>query len=211
MKQTFTKEQTQWRRRIFVVTWLGYAGFYFCRKNFSVTMPLIAKDLGYTNDDFAIVIGTYSFLYMLGQFLNGYLSDKYGPRLIVGIGLLVAVGANAFMGISGALGVFAFLMGVNGLGQSTGWSGLIKNMTTWFRHSERGVVMSWWTTNYVIGAFLATIFATWWATNETILPGLGWKRGFWAPSAGPVYYCHRLYTVHQESPARCRTAYDRKR
>ncbi len=171
-----------WRFKIFTFTWLGYAGFYFCRKNFSVTMPIIIDELGYTKNDMAIVLTVYSFTYMLGQFISGYMSDKWGPRIIVTIGLSIAVIANFTMGMMGSLMAFVFLMGANGLGQSTGWSGLIKNMTPWFLPRERGVIMSWWSTCYVIGAFLATIFATYWATNETILVELGWKRAYIMPA-----------------------------
>lgn len=177
-----SREQKQWRTKIFVITWLSYAAFYFCRKNFSVIMPMLSEDLNYTKDDFAQVIATYSFIYMLGQFLSGYLSDKIGPRIVIGVGMIIIFVANFLMGFAGSLGAFLLLMGINGLGQSSGWSGLVKNMAPWFRHEERGVVMSWWTTCYVVGAFLATLFATYWANNTGILPQFGWKRGFWAPS-----------------------------
>lgn len=183
-----------WRFRIFAVTWLGYAGFYFCRKNFSVTMPIIIDELGYTKNDMAIVLTVYSFAYMVGQFISGYMSDRWGPRLIVSIGLVIAVVANFTMGMMGSLVAFVFLMGVNGLGQSTGWSGLVKNMTPWFNPNKRGVVMSWWSTCYVIGAFLATIFATYWATNESILVEWGWRRAFIIP-AGVLAVIMLLYAT----------------
>ena len=51
-----------------------------------------------------------------------------------------------------------------------------------FRHKERGVVMAWWCTCYVVGGFAATVFATYWATNETFFVDMGWRRGFWAPA-----------------------------
>jgi len=145
-------------------------------------MPIIIDELGYTKNDMAMVLTVYSFTYMLGQFINGYMSDRWGPRLIVSTGLVIAVVANFTIGMYGSLLAFVFLMGVNGLGQSTGWSGLVKNMTPWFRTNERGVVMSWWSTCYVIGAFLATVFATYWATNETILVEWGWKRAYIMPA-----------------------------
>ena len=81
-----------------------------------------------------------------------------------------------------SIGIIIFLIAVNGYGQSTGWSGLIKNMTPWFRANERGIVMSWWSTCYVIGAFLATIFATYVAFDMDFLSELGWKRGYIFPS-----------------------------
>ncbi len=183
----------QWQVRIFAVTWLGYAGFYFVRKNFSVTMPIIVDEFGYTKNDLAIVLTVYSLAYMVGQFVSGYLSDRWGPRLIVSLGLAIAVVANITMGLMGSLAAFIFLMGTNGLGQSTGWSGLVKNMTPWFSPNKRGVVMSWWCTCYVVGAFLATIFATYWANNDTILVEWGWKRAFIFP-AGLVVIIMLLYS-----------------
>ena len=179
---TNTKQERYWRMRIFGLTWLAYAGFYFCRKNFSVAMPILTKDLGTTKEEFAIAITAYSLMYMLGQFLNGYMSDRKGPRLIVSIGMILSVLANFLMGWAGTIASFAFLMGLNGLGQSAGWSGTVKNMTPWFYHKERGRVMSFWTTNYVIGGIAATAFATYWATHQTLFVNLEWKRAFWAPA-----------------------------
>lgn len=171
-----------WKLRIFAVTWLGYAGFYLCRKNFSVIMPILTDEYGYTKTDFAWVLTGYSLVYMLGQFANGVLSDKYGPRLIVGAGLLISVLSNIAMGMGGALILFMIVMWVNGYGQSTGWSGLIKNMATWYSHDERGVIVGWWSTCYVVGGFVATLLATYAATNTTWLVDLGWRRGFFVPA-----------------------------
>jgi sugar phosphate permease len=149
-----------WRYRIFVLSWLAYGGFYLCRKNFSIAMPLLNQDLSFTKDNFAMILFLYSLFYALGQFYNGFLSDKFGPRLVVGIGLFLSISANIFLGFSGALLVFCLLLCINGTGQSTGWSGTVKNMAPWFRRKERGVVMSWWSTCYVVGAVAATSLAT---------------------------------------------------
>lgn len=185
----------RWRYRIFGVTWLAYAGFYLVRKNFSVVMPMMTTDLGFTKTDLAWVITGYSLIYMLGQFANGMLSDRFGPRLIVGIGLLIAILSNVMMAFGASLAVFVALMWMNGYGQSTGWSGLVKNMATWFRHEERGVVMGWWCTCYVVGGFAATVLATFWATNDLFLVDFGWRRAFLIPpimlamiTAAYVYY-----------------------
>ena len=169
MAMTLNKEYRFWRYRIFVVSWLAYGGFYLCRKNFSVAMPLLNQDLGFTKDHFALVLFLYSLFYAMGQFYNGFLSDKFGPRLIVGIGLFLSVLANIFMGFGAALLVFGLLLCVNGTGQSTGWSGTVKNMAPWFRRQERGVVMSWWSTCYVVGAVAATTLATFVVTHPVLL------------------------------------------
>ncbi|MHC4071367.1 MAG: MFS transporter [Planctomycetota bacterium] len=169
MAITLTREHRVWRYRIFALTWLAYGGFYLCRKNLSIAMPLLNRDLGFTKDNFAMVLFCYSLFYALGQFYNGFLSDKFGPRLIVGIGLFVSILASVFMGFSAALLLFGLLWCINGIGQSTGWSGTVKNMAPWFRRKERGVVMSWWATCYVVGAIAATSLATFVVTHPLLL------------------------------------------
>ena len=96
MTITLTREYRFWRYRIFVLTWLTYGGFYLCRKNFSIAMPLLSQDHGFTKDNFALLLFFYSLFYALGQFYNGFLSDKFGPRLVVGIGLFLSIFANVF-------------------------------------------------------------------------------------------------------------------
>ena len=162
------REYRLWRCRIFVLSWLAYGGFYLCRKNISISMPLLIQDLGFSKDNFAMLLFFYSLFYALGQFYNGFLSDKFGPRLIVGIGLFLSVLANIFLGFGSALLVFGLLLCINGTGQSTGWSGTVKNMAPWFRRKERGIVMSWWSTCYVVGAIAATSLATFVVTRPIL-------------------------------------------
>ena len=177
-----SSSERYWRRRIFAVTWLTYAGFYLCRKNFAVAMPLLVEDLGYTKLDFATIIFVFSLFYAGGQFTSALLSDRFGARLIVGIGAVVSVASNIAMGFAGTLMAFTLLSPLNGLGQSAGWPGLVKTMASWFRPRERGVVMGWWGTSFVLGGSFATIFATLLVTSETFLPSAGWRRSFFLPA-----------------------------
>ena len=174
--------QRQWRWRVFAITWLVYAGFYLCRKNLSVVMPLMANDLKFTNLELANVVFGYSLLYAMGQFLFGPLADRFGSRAIVLMGLLVAVGSNFLLGWVSSLLLLTFAACLNGAGQSAGWPALVKNMAAWFRSGERGVVMAWWTTNYVIGGFVGTVFATFTITSPWLFPSLGWRRGLYIPA-----------------------------
>ena len=164
------------------MTWLTYAGFYLCRKNFAVAMPLLTEDLGYTKLDFATIIFVFSLFYAGGQFVSALLSDRFGARLVIGIGMMVSAASNIAMAFAGSLMAFTLLAPLNGLGQSTGWSGLVKTMASWFRPRERGVVMGWWGTSFVLGGSFATIFATFLVTSETLLPGVGWRWGFFFPA-----------------------------
>ena len=166
-------------------------------------MPILTDEYGYSKTDFAWILTGYSLIYMLGQFANGMLSDKFGPRLIVGAGLIVSVFSNVVMGMGGSLFLFMVMMLINGYGQSTGWSGLIKNMATWFRHEERGIVVGWWSTCYVVGGFTGTLLATYAATNNTWLVDLGWRRGFFVPAVflTVIAIIYTVYTRNRPSDA----------
>src|SRR5215470_11536012 len=126
-----TAEQRRWRWRIFIVTWLAYAGFYLCRKNLSVAMPLMAKEFNYSELELANIVFGYNLLYAAGQFGSGILADKFGSRLVVAMGLLVAVVSNVLMGFASTLSMLVVLACFNGAGQSGGWPGLVKTMAAW--------------------------------------------------------------------------------
>src|ERR1051325_8412563 len=89
--------QRRLQTSIFAATWLSYVGFYFCRKNFSVLMPLLAKE-GIGKDELANVLFVYSLSYVAGQFTSGLLSDRLGARRVVFGGMLVSAAATALMG-----------------------------------------------------------------------------------------------------------------
>lgn len=192
----------RWRRRVFVGAWVGYAGYYFCRKNLSVLMPMLSRERSYSNLQFAHLIFAFSLAYVVGQFISGFLSDRFGPRRVVATGALVSVAATVLMGIWQNATLFLVLELANGLGQSTGWSGICKLMAAWFVRAERGVVMAWWSTSYVLGGFLATVFATWMVTNPLLLPELGWRRGMFGPALVLVIAAVFFFCVVRDNPRR---------
>jgi len=183
------------------VTWLAYAGFYLCRKNLSVTLPLLKAEAGFSNLQIANLFFGYSLLYALGQFGFGVLADRFGSRMVVTMGLIVAVLSNALMGFTSSLGLLTALACLNGAGQSAGWPGLVKTMAAWFRPRERGVVMAWWTTNYVLGGFVATIFATQVVTSRWLVPGWSWHRGFWFPALALAAVTAVFFLLVRDRPA----------
>jgi OPA family sugar phosphate sensor protein UhpC-like MFS transporter len=164
------------RLQIFWITWLAYAGFYLCRKNFSVVMPFLQDEAGIGKTALAGIIFGYSLCYALGQFLTGSLASRYSPRAVVTAGLILAAAANLGMPANPTHTLLLGLGMLNGLAQSSGWPGLLKTMAAWFEPRERGVVMGWWTTNYVLGGFLATVFASW------LVSGGDWRQGFVMPA-----------------------------
>src|SRR3982751_5659923 len=68
-------EQGFFRGQAAVLTWatLGYALFYFVRKNLSVAMPVLGQELGIGKDGLGLFITLHGVIYGLSKFANGFL------------------------------------------------------------------------------------------------------------------------------------------
>lgn len=188
------------RARIFAITWLAYAAFYLCRKNLSVAIPALEAGGVFTRFQLADILFAYSLAYSVGQLFGGSLGDRFSPRRLVTMGMLLSALASFAMGFSGVYLPFLALAVVNGAGQSMGWPGLVKNMASWFDATRRGTVMAWWSTNYVLGGFLATIFASWVIAHPTLLSSWKWQRAFWLPSVLLSAIAVLFFIVDRDSP-----------
>ncbi|MBK5512851.1 MULTISPECIES: MFS transporter [unclassified Pseudomonas] len=155
----------RWRVQIFAITWLAYAAFYFTRKAFSVAKLGIGEDPTFLLDKMAManLDAIYLAAYAIGQFTWGILADRFGPRVVVLGGLLISAAAAVVMGSFATLPIFATCMLIQGLAQSTGWSGLCKNLGSFFPAEQRGRVLGLWSSCYAFGGLVASPFAGWWA------------------------------------------------
>jgi OPA family sugar phosphate sensor protein UhpC-like MFS transporter len=177
-----TERWSHYRFGVFVAAWILYSTYYFCRKNLSVVMPMMAATETYQTFDLANLVFVFSLAYSAGQFLSGLAADRFGARVIGTTGAMISAVCNVAMAIPGPHWLLLMLQIGNGIGQGCGWSSCLKILGQWFARRERGTVMAWWSTCYILGGFLATVFATWAATSASAGSGLGWRRGFLFPA-----------------------------
>jgi OPA family sugar phosphate sensor protein UhpC-like MFS transporter len=199
-----------WRLRIFIITWMAYAGFYLTRKGFSVAKIILAEPdgMGATKEELALVDGAYLTAYAVGQFIWGMSGDRFGTRIVILTGMLVSVLAAVAMGASSSIApllpalswldlsrpivVLGVLFCIQGLCQSTGWAPLSKNVGQFYSQPERGIVMGFWSTNYALGGFIASALAGWAADMW------GWRYAFWVP-AGILAVVWLLFVLLQRN------------
>ena len=79
----------KWQMRTILITMIGYAIFYFVRKNFSLAMPGLTAEYGITNKSFGWIIFIGSLVYGFSRFINGYLVDKIKGRIVMALGLFL--------------------------------------------------------------------------------------------------------------------------
>lgn len=144
----------RWRWRVFAATYACYAGLYFCRKPFFVVKADLGKSLAFDSAMLGTIGAAYLISYALGQFVFGYAGNKWGPRLVLLLGMGFSAVASIAFGITDSYATFLAFMVLNGLAQGTGWSGTVGTMGNWFHRQERGTVMGIWSTNYAVGGVL---------------------------------------------------------
>src|ERR1035437_8546838 len=77
------------RWQILESTFIGYATFYLVRNN----LPVVSKEMGqalhYSKGQIGDILAISVFVYGLGRFFMGSLSDRSNPRYFMPIGLLL--------------------------------------------------------------------------------------------------------------------------
>src|SRR5690606_14695061 len=92
-------EYKRLRLQVFLGIFLGYAGYYLVRKNFSLVMPNLIEQ-GYSKGDLGLALSAVSIAYGLSKFLMGNVSDRSNARVFLSLGLLLSALTMIFMGIS---------------------------------------------------------------------------------------------------------------
>lgn len=181
-KPEVIKQYKTWQFRTILVSMIGYAIYYFVRKNFSLAMPGLTAQYGISNTDFGIVIGIGSLVYGLSRFINGFVVDRYSARAVMAIGLLLCALSNFAFGFG--YNISAWLVGVdptsavaqstpdlinmlvlvmavtivlNQVFQGVGYPPCARLLPCWIHPSELATKMSIWNTSHSIGAAAAVV------------------------------------------------------
>ncbi len=164
---------------------VGYAGYYVCRSDYSVSLPLLITELsahGMRPADATVRLGTITSLavlaYALGKFASGALADRVGGRRLFLGGMLGSILCTIAFALGGSLPIFTLAWIANRLVQSTGWVGMVKLTSRWFSYAQYGTAMGVISLSYLLGDAGARAFM-----GALIAHGLGWRGVFYSAAA----------------------------
>ena len=176
MDLTIKKRYNLWQWRTLIILMIGYALFYFVRKNFSIAMPALKSELGLDETQLGIFLTLNGIIYGISRFINGFISDRAkSKKLIMGMGLLLSAIVNVLIGLSPQMnGLFhllddggkatvgmVYFIGslwlINGFTQGMGYPPCGSLMAHWIRPSELATKQSIWNSSHSIGAGLVAV------------------------------------------------------
>jgi OPA family glycerol-3-phosphate transporter-like MFS transporter/OPA family sugar phosphate sensor protein UhpC-like MFS transporter len=173
---------------------VGYAMFYFVRKNLSIAMPVMERDLGIGKDKLGLFLTLHGLLYGASKFANGYLGDRANARTFMAAGLLLSAIMNFGFGMSSSALAFGIFWMLNGWFQGMGFPPCARLMTHWFSPKELATKMSIWNTSHSIGAGAVVVLCGY-------LVGFNWRLCLFVPAALAVFAALVMLFTLPDTPA----------
>lgn len=165
-----------WQRRILYSSMIGYAMYYFVRKNLSLAMPGIGQELGIGKGDLGLFLTLHGLLYGVSKFANGFFGDRTNARTFMAAELILSAILNVCFGFSSAVMTLGVLWMANGWVQGMGFPPCARLMAHWFSPKELAANFSIWNTSHSIGAGLVVVVCGYLAAHD-------WRLCFFVPAA----------------------------
>ena len=175
MDQSIKKKYNYWQWKTLIVLMIGYALFYFVRKNFSIVMPALESELGLTKAKLGLFLTLNGVIYGVSRFVNGFFADRMSRKKMMAAGLFLSAVVNILIGLSpqmdglfnlldaegkattGLVVLIGSLWLINGYTQGMGYPPCGSLMAHWIKPSELATKQSIWNSSHSIGAGLVSV------------------------------------------------------
>src|SRR5260221_13031212 len=174
--QEIAAKYPYWQNRVLLYSIIGYAMFYFVRKNLTIAMPYMEKD-GIDKAHLGLFLTAHGLLYGVSKFGNGFLADRSSSRAFLAVGLVASAIMNVFFGFSSAVLTLGIISMLNGWFQGMGFPPCARLIANWFPPKELATKFSIWNSSHCIGGGLILVLC-----SNLVYYGFGWRSGFLVPA-----------------------------
>ncbi len=183
-----------WQFRTMGAMIVGYALYYFVRKNLSMAMPALDDELGLTKTDLGLILTLFSVIYGVGKLVNGMLADRANARYFMAIGLLGAAAVNVFFGFGASLAWFGACWLINAYFQSMGWPPCARMLTHWYPKQRLGTWWGIWNMSHQLGGAGILVLGGYLVANH------GWRSAFYVPAGLAVIGVLVMVALLRDTP-----------
>ncbi|MFN2578830.1 MAG: MFS transporter [Pyrinomonadaceae bacterium] len=174
--QVIARQYRYWQRRVLFSSIVGYATFYFVRKNLSIAMPFMETGLGIQKSQLGLFLTVHGLLYGVSKFANGFFGDRSNARILMVTGLTASAILNVAFGFSSSVFLLGVIWMLNGWFQGLGFPPCARLITHWFSPKQLATKMSVWNMSHPIGGAMILILCGY-------LVVYGWRLCFFVPAA----------------------------
>jgi ACS family glucarate transporter-like MFS transporter len=192
------------RNQILILVMLSIALTYLARVNLSVAGHAIQQDLHFSTVTMGWVFSAFLLGYALMQVPSGWAADRFGPRRVVAVAVLVWAVFTALTGLVTVLplgswmGLAAVFMSVRfmvGVGEAACFPAGNKLVANWMGSEARGWGASFNVIGVGLGGAITPPLITW------VLLRSGWRSSFYVCAGIGVVFALVWYVLVRNRPA----------
>src|SRR3954469_13858344 len=187
------RQYRYWQTRVLISSIIGYATFYFVRKNLSIAMPFMETGLGIQKSQLGLFLTLHGLLYGVSKFANGFFGDRAHARNLMLTGLAASAILNVAFGFSSTVFVLGTIWMLNGWVQGMGFPPCARLITHWFPPKKLATKMSIWNMSHPIGGALILIICG-------FLVVFGWRVCFFVPAVIALVVSAFLWFALPDTP-----------
>ncbi|MBS0522295.1 MAG: MFS transporter [Proteobacteria bacterium] len=177
--------------KLFVRIFLPFAFAYFLSYIFrgvnAVIFPYLERDIGITAADLGLLTSAFFLFFALVQPILGVALDRYGPRKVQTVLLMVAAMGSALFGFCTSFAELVVARILIGIGFAGGLMAAIKVFTLWYPPRQWGIVTGF----HMMAGGVGSMAATWpvqWSLSLVTWQGLFfWLAGICLATATTLF------------------------
>jgi len=174
---TVVEKSSFWQSRYTVIL-MCFAAIFVCyidRVNISVAIIPMSKELGWDVRTQGAILSSFYIGYLVMQIYGGRLADRFGGKLILGLGVLIwslFTIVTPWAAVAGLSALFLTRIGM-GLGEAVTFPSVYSLITRWFPADEKSKAVAFNSSGIPIGTVFALI------VTPIIVLQLGWQWAFY--------------------------------
>jgi MFS family permease len=170
----------------------GYYLAYLFRTINAAISPALATDFGLDAAETGLLASVYFLVFGLAQIPIGAFLDRFGPRRVQGVLLVIAAGGATLFGTASSFPELLVGRAMIGLGVAGSLMAGLKTIVTWFPRQRVALMNGWMIMLGSFGAVTAT------APTDRLLELVGWRGLFEVLTIATVAVAGLIYMVVPE-------------
>lgn len=167
---------------------------YLDRMVMFTAIPYIADEYGLSTGAMGVVMSAFFFGYALCQIPGGILSDRFGARKILTIGIVWWSIFTLITGFAPGLTALIVIRVLFGIGEGLAPAATFKTIAAWTPPAKRGLANAIMLSTNSLGPALAPLFVV------AVMSAFGWRQVFWALALPGLIVAAWFYFGLPENP-----------